>query len=247
MSEEIYLYMSDPSLLTRDSLPHLEQIVTEYPYFATARMLYLKNLAALNDARFKTELERTSIYVPDRKMLFMLIEEVRIIVAHRPAPEKEDTFGIIDEFLQSQTNGRLGDVNADPAILFPASASIDYIFWLEKGNRVQIDDSAPKLNGHERVDGFIRIAEERAQSGRTIIDPEAPSTGEAPQRMGDYTADDDSFFTETLARVYIKQHRYEKALEVLSRLSLKYPRKNLYFADQIRFLEKLIINAKNKN
>lgn len=57
---------------------------------------------------------------------------------------------------------------------------------------------------------------------------------------------EDEFFTETLAKIYIKQHRYEKALEIIKKISLKYPKKNAYFADQIRFLEKLIINAKSK-
>ena len=47
-------------------------------------------------------------------------------------------------------------------------------------------------------------------------------------------------------KIYIKQHRYDKALEIIKKLSLNYPKKNAYFADQIRFLEKLIINAKSK-
>lgn len=55
---------------------------------------------------------------------------------------------------------------------------------------------------------------------------------------------DDSYFTETLARIYIKQRRYEKAMQIIQNLSLKYPEKNVYFADQIKFLEKLIINTK---
>ena len=55
---------------------------------------------------------------------------------------------------------------------------------------------------------------------------------------------DDSYFTETLARIYVKQKRYDKALQIIKNLSLKYPEKNIYFADQIRFLEKLIINTK---
>jgi len=57
---------------------------------------------------------------------------------------------------------------------------------------------------------------------------------------------DEGYFTETLARIYIKQGRYSKALEIIRRLSLVYPKKNAYFADQIRFLEKLIINSKQK-
>ena len=54
--------------------------------------------------------------------------------------------------------------------------------------------------------------------------------------------DDEGYFTETLAKIYIKQGRYSKALEIIQRLNLNYPKKNGYFADQIRFLEKLILN-----
>lgn len=58
--------------------------------------------------------------------------------------------------------------------------------------------------------------------------------------------EDTGYFTETLARIYIKQGRYSKALEIIKRLNLVYPKKNRYFADQIRFLEKLIINNNKK-
>ena len=57
---------------------------------------------------------------------------------------------------------------------------------------------------------------------------------------------DEKYFTETLAQIYIRQGRYSKALEIIKRLNLNYPKKNAYFADQIRFLEKLIINNKYK-
>jgi hypothetical protein len=103
MNEMLYRYMADSSLLSQKTLQELEQVVASYPYFSTARMLYLKNLAVLNDARFKQELQKTAVYVPDRKMLFMLIEEVRLIVetdTKRKPEEKEDTFLLIDEFLE---------------------------------------------------------------------------------------------------------------------------------------------------
>ena len=57
---------------------------------------------------------------------------------------------------------------------------------------------------------------------------------------------DEGYFTETLAKIYIKQGRYSKALEIIQRLNLNYPKKSAYFADQIRFLKKLIINEKGK-
>ena len=46
--------------------------------------------------------------------------------------------------------------------------------------------------------------------------------------------------SETLARIMIKNGNYRKALEIITELNLKNPKKSIYFADQIRFLNKLI-------
>ena len=47
-------------------------------------------------------------------------------------------------------------------------------------------------------------------------------------------------------KVYIKQKKYEQALTIIKRLSLNFPKKSIYFADQMRFLKKLIENEKYK-
>lgn len=75
-------------------------------------------------------------------------------------------------------------------------------------------------------------------------------SGPADESYDEFEPDtiDDSFFTETLARIYLKQHRYDKALEIIRSLYLNFPNKSIYFADQIRYLEKLIrINQKTEN
>ena len=56
------------------------------------------------------------------------------------------------------------------------------------------------------------------------------------------TQTDDSMLTESLAKMYIARHKYSQALEIIERLSLNYPEKSIYFADQIRFLAKLVLN-----
>lgn len=50
----------------------------------------------------------------------------------------------------------------------------------------------------------------------------------------------DDLMTETLANIYIKQKQFLKAIEVLNRLRLKYPKKNIYFARRIEEIEDLI-------
>lgn len=56
---------------------------------------------------------------------------------------------------------------------------------------------------------------------------------------------DEAFFTETLAKIYTKQGRYDKAYEIIKHLSLKVSNKNAYFVEQLDYLEKLI-SKKNK-
>jgi hypothetical protein len=45
--------------------------------------------------------------------------------------------------------------------------------------------------------------------------------------------------TETLAKVFVKQQKYTKALQAYQILGLKYPEKNSFFANQIKEIKRL--------
>ncbi len=60
-----------------------------------------------------------------------------------------------------------------------------------------------------------------------------PKSGEA--------VGEQALLSESLAKIFIKTKRYDKAYEILERLSLEFPEKSRYFADQLRFLRKLIL------
>ena len=51
--------------------------------------------------------------------------------------------------------------------------------------------------------------------------------------------DKNQLMTETLARVYLEQKKYKKAIQAYKIMSLKYPEKSGFFADQIRKVKNL--------
>lgn len=66
--------------------------------------------------------------------------------------------------------------------------------------------------------------------GETPREPHQEATGGAPG------------LSEGFARIMIKNHNYSKALEIIQAISLNNSEKSAYFADQIRFLRKLVLN-----
>ena len=51
--------------------------------------------------------------------------------------------------------------------------------------------------------------------------------------------ENNDIITETLAKVYAKQEHFEKAILAYQKLSLKYPQKSSYFANQIKIIKKI--------
>ncbi|HEY0092377.1 MAG TPA: tetratricopeptide repeat protein [Flavobacterium sp.] len=58
-----------------------------------------------------------------------------------------------------------------------------------------------------------------------------------------YREDNSALMTETLARVYLEQKKYGKAIQAYEILILKYPEKSIFFADRISEIKKLQQNS----
>lgn len=238
-------YVKYPDRLDGDTLASLRKLVDAYPYFQPARLLYLRNLYQFHNADFDKELRMASLFLPDRKALFQLIEGLNYRLEpqkkHQSASVKADgeenrTYSLIDSFLASIPEEK-------PRRPVPVDASTDYIGYLMQTEGIpESSSSVPRMQHQDLIDDFI------GQGGRRIVlTDQADEDLQTPVLPDESESEEnEDYFTETLAKIYIKQRRYTKALEIIRRLSLKYPKKNRYFADQIRFLEKLIINNKNK-
>ena len=234
--ETLVNYISDPKGLNRQTLYELRMLVGKYPYFDAARLLMLKNLYLLHDIEFGKELRKAALYLKNRRVLFELMENYGAPVQDE---EKGDdvpldrTMSLIDAFLDTLPKDKFS-LEAEGA------AAIDYAAAYLKEPERQETVEIPRLRGQELIDDFLSGDNEkislqlRPENEEPIAEPQTETTSE------------DSFFTETLANIYIKQGKYDKALEIIRRLCLEYPNKNRYFADQIRFLEKIVKHTKRK-
>ena len=243
---ELTELINHPERLDRDTLYELRSMLALNPYFQTARLLMLQNLYLLHDAAFDEELRRAALYITDRKVIFNMVEaahyQLRKQTHAAPSttqPQKANesrTVALIDTFLDSiPEDDEPREKKRRPT---PADAAIDYVAYLLETEMDDEQEDAPQLKGHDLIDTFLQ--QEKGRIPLSELPEETPDESEQDDDS------DEEYFTETLARIYIKQGRYQKALDIINRLSAKYPKKNAYFADQIRFLEKLIINSKKK-
>ena len=145
----------------------------------------------------------------------------------------ERMMSLLDSFLEGQGE------NADVSMELGA-VPMDYVSAY----------LATPTPGESQADKTIRSKTEQLLDTFLSSDYRKPSLTPLQDELQEITAADeadqdtepleDTYFTETLARIYLKQRRYDKALEIIRSLYLNFPNKSIYFADQIRYLEKLI-------
>ena len=243
--------INHPELMNKETLYELRSIVALYPYYQPARLLMLQNMYLMHDTSFDDELRRAALYITDRQVIFNLLEGARY---NRPqtiknnnnqqAPQGDNrTMSIIDNYLDANPEQKEQEPESKKHKPTPADAAVDYVAYLLKTETTDDKESAtegPQMKGQDLIDTFINKDGGKIQlQEKPTYKPEIETQPDAQNEA------DEGYFTETLAKIYIKQGRYSKALEIIQRLNLNYPKKNAYFADQIRFLKKLIINNKN--
>ena len=254
---DIVELIDHPERMDRDSLYELRSTLALYPQ--TARLLLLQNLYLLHDPSFDQELRQAAIYITDRKVLFQMIEAAHYqLKVQKPQQEKKAvsaderdsrTLSLIDDFLDSlpkdneEENQKKGKRKPTPA-----DAAVDYVAYLLESETEEEREQAakaPQLIGQSLIDSFINNDKGKIKLNENpTLKPDLDSDLTTEKKEG--KTGEQGIFTETMARIYIKQGNYSKALEIIRQLSLENPKKNVYFADQIRFLEKLIINNNKK-
>ena len=133
-------------------------------------------------------------------------------------------------------------------------------FIEEGGFKLHKDKEEEKQECEEKEEEKQESEEaDASQDTSTVEDGDAASKdkasdkAEASAKPADATvaadaadADGGGIFTETLARIYIKQGKYERAYQIIDRLYKQHPQKSAFYIDQLRFLEKLMLNEKKR-
>ena len=203
--------LQQPEKLSKKELLFLQEISDEFPYFQPSRAIYLKSLADNEDIKFKKYLKSTSIYSRDRKILFDFIKNIQ--------NQNDKVFFNKNEITSALVENKISDS-------IEISEQNSFVDWLKLSNLKPIDRSKET----QAVDKFI--------SKKPKIRIEANET-QSDNDKNDDLANQSGFMTETLAKLYLNQKNYEKAIQSYKILILKFPEKNSYFADQIKKIKKL--------
>ena len=296
------LLLADPQQITKQALPDLVEVIDTYPYFQSARALWLKGLKNQESFRYNDALKLTAAHTTNRDILFEFItsesfEQDQIslqILSNDQAIGQydieigEDLSQTIDTEQKQEHKQALEDAEAvlDPNLFEKKIADIEQMIAVSQefsnkedvSNNTNDKESASSQLGIDTPLAFskkdrhsfsqwlqlttatpiVREEIKEQKPSRTTKEkehkndliekfinekPKIKSLKNSPQQQNTTQEDSkpsNSLMTETLAKVYLQQKNYKKAIQAYKILILKNPEKSGFFADQIRAVEKLI-------
>jgi hypothetical protein len=145
---------------------------------------------------------------------------VMLLVDDEASPSEDQIFYMDPGFSVPENSGLLELEPDDGKIYWPDESGISQERFGFEG------DNSKKQIQSELIDKFI-IANPRIEPvrGKTNLQTEDISKP--------FIEEEGCFVTETLAKIYVNQGYYSKAIDIYEKLSLKFPEKSSYFATQI--------------
>ena len=213
----------------------LETITKIYPYFQTAHFLYVKSLQSQEKINFNSILEKTAAITYDRSLLMNWINEKYEINSNDFKIKNQEIIvkSLKNESLKKGRKAKFSDLK---------SKKLGFTEWISLSNNKQsniIDfENSNSDDNWKIINSFLKkepkISNPKNSTSNSIIDLSSKS---------DFS--EEELMTETLAKIFIKQEKYDKAHHAYKILSLKYPEKNALFALQMSKI-KLLVNKTNK-
>lgn len=253
MTPETFIhFLQHPQHLTEKDLPRLEKILRQYPCFAAAKELYLRTLYQNKDLTYESQLFQTSLASPNRSRLFYFVqdkemqENEQLLSSEDFTPDSlpSDAFDLIDSFLE-QSGESLSESSSEST----EKQSLDsleqfYATYDVEASLTPASESEPLEDvsfASPEIQMFLdHPQEEIPQEDAEDMPDISSSTDFETEVQSAWESLPNDSLTLTLVKIYLQQKKYARALEILKSLSLNNPEKSVYFADQIRFLEKLL-------
>ena len=269
-SAEFTYLLQYPKKVDALKTQQLDEIIAEFPYFQSARAIQLKGLNKSNSFKYNQTLKKTAAYTIDRKVLFNFITSPIFIGKEKEEIEPLEEIEVIDaediKTLQKKIKESYSHITSEiepnaiqeksiteeesatevleigKPIQFINSEPYSFNEWMQliaQKPIVREEKSAQKVEEIEEkfnlIDKFIEL--------NPKIKPVDKNEINFNITLED-TPNNESLMTETLAKVYLEQKKYENAIKAYRILILKYPEKSGFFADRITAIKKL---QKNKS
>ena len=219
---------------------------------------FLQNSIADSISGKTTSFEATTVVseeqLPEEKQEAFLIEKS----TDAPLPQNEnDAAQILDPDLfepkhaeavrlKKEIDAAENELEIGSPLSFTKNEKYSFAQWLQLTSQKAIERTTQE--SHEDAGDFELEKKVLKQKKFELIDK---FISESPKIVPDEKAtfkidtkqaakfDDKELMTETLAKVYLEQKKYKKAIQAYRILSLKYPEKSGFFADRIKAAEKI--------
>ena len=234
---------------SEDQRKAFEKITYRYPYFQSAYAHYLKTLKAQEQYNYDLILRKTAVLSPERETLHHWLEKDLEKEANLPLQvvhsEKKDTLSVDSNIIEptedkkEQIKVTVQPIQQEEAIKKAKPkkkkmpVAMTYAEWVVYSSKGQIAPEEKNSTLDEKIALIDTFLENRPKITREKQD----------QPKVDLSVNNEfnkeELMTETLAKVYLQQKKFKKALYAYQILSLKYPEKNSFFADQIKKIKQL--------
>jgi len=249
-SSELTYLLNKPNAINQKQTLDLEIILQDYPYLQCVRALYLKGLFNQDSFRYNYELKKTAAHTTDRTILFDFITSTSFstIQENRIEEQNLEINNIVVSDSQiitiEETNSTLEITTLESKLeigkpfTFEANEKHSFNEWLQLTKfspiKREISESAEidveKIKKLELIDKFIETNPKIPAIKDSII---APVVSEQKNENTNH------LMTETLAKIYLEQKKYQRAIQAYEILILKYPEKSSFFADRIKNIKEL--------
>ncbi|MEM9051598.1 MAG: hypothetical protein AAGC47_06060 [Bacteroidota bacterium] len=226
----------------------IKTLAQKYPYCSTFKVLQAMGAKESDELEMKEYINIASIYIQDRSKLYDHVVRDRLLKKIEEESSEEEE---VMEVQEAEIDLQSAPIDEDPLEQQIMAAAVMQLGELEVGTYVETaqpeqpnsaEPEVPVIKKPSSLSEFLTAIDRSSQKPeRAIIDKFVSEDRKiapvkkaffSPAQMGKMSLmEDESFVTETLAKIYEKQGDYKKAARAYKNLSLKYPEKRLYFAD----------------